>query len=362
MRRRDVVLGGLAAAVLPSTGRGQSPATQSKADDLQQRIAEERARMLATFPFERITTSGRNAVATWERLRDADRGAPVILGDDDSIALIMELWGGEFDLSAYRRSVQDTLDAAARIKHPDDLVRLREVEEQQAAEFLKTFREEHPEWPGPTIIVMQPDGTWRQLGEEESRAAFYAEQREPEVGEWPQVPDVVDGPTVLQEYSAQWSEPDGRAQVREPADGAHAPADGPSGILEALREFGTRLDEFSGQWRLRQTVDIALIPTDDWTAIPAFFQFGAWNACPPPEYHVAALRSWRDRYGAELVGLSHDVLELRVAGRPASRAIALDLAREQYAYCNDIVDQGTGTLSGLAASLMASDWWHFWWD
>jgi hypothetical protein len=38
------------------------------------------------------------------------------------------------------------------------------------------------------------------------------------------------------------------------------------------------------------------------------------------------------------------------------------LAREQYLYCGDIVDQGTGTLSRLATALMADDWWYFWWD
>src|SRR5262249_5046813 len=109
-------------------------------------------------------------------------------------------------------------------------------------------------------------------------------------------------------------------------------------------------------------VHIAIIPTDDWTTIPAYLNWGGWNACPHPEYHIAALRSWRDRFGAELVGLSFDVMNLRVARRPATREAALELAREQYFYCGDIVDQGTGTLSRLAATLMTDDWWFFWWD
>ena len=32
------------------------------------------------------------------------------------------------------------------------------------------------------------------------------------------------------------------------------------------------------------------------------------------------------------------------------------------AYCPDIVDQGTDNLATLAAILMVSDWWFFWWD
>jgi hypothetical protein len=110
------------------------------------------------------------------------------------------------------------------------------------------------------------------------------------------------------------------------------------------------------------TVYIVLVRTEDPTTVPAHLHWGNWNACPAPQYHVAALRSWRDRYGAELVGLNGDTLNLRVARKPSTRDEALDLARLQYAYCNDIVDQGTESLKALAAELMAHDWWFFWWD
>jgi hypothetical protein len=95
---------------------------------------------------------------------------------------------------------------------------------------------------------------------------------------------------------------------------------------------------------------------------PAYLRWGNWNGCPAPEYHVAAFRSWRDRYGAELVGLSHDVVNIHVRRRPKTRGEALDLGRQQYLYCSDIVDQGVGTLNALAAALMEHDWWYFWWD
>jgi hypothetical protein len=107
---------------------------------------------------------------------------------------------------------------------------------------------------------------------------------------------------------------------------------------------------------------IALIPTDDPTAVPAYMHWGNWNACPPPAYHVAALRAWRDVYGAELIGLGADVINLRVSRKPATREEALELARVHYAYCSDIIGQGVGTYRSLAAGLMESDWWFFWWD
>ncbi|HUD89284.1 MAG TPA: DUF4253 domain-containing protein [Xanthobacteraceae bacterium] len=109
-------------------------------------------------------------------------------------------------------------------------------------------------------------------------------------------------------------------------------------------------------------VHIVLVPTDDSSTIPAHLHWGSWNECPAPEYHVAALRHWRDAYGAELVGLGRDTIDLKVARTPATRGEAIELARVQYAYCNDIIDQGTGSYSVLAAQLMAHDWWFFWWD
>jgi hypothetical protein len=109
-------------------------------------------------------------------------------------------------------------------------------------------------------------------------------------------------------------------------------------------------------------VYIGLVPTDDWTTIPAYLRWGGWNGCPAAEYHVAAMRAWRDRYGAELIGMSVDTINIRVAAKPKTRDDALALARDHYIYCTDIIDQDVETYSALAADLMANDWWFFWWD
>lgn len=107
---------------------------------------------------------------------------------------------------------------------------------------------------------------------------------------------------------------------------------------------------------------ILVVPARNGWEVPAYTSWGAWNENPPPELHIAALRSWHERYGAELVGMSADVLDVRVTRRPASREEALALAREHFEYCSDLVYQGTETLAPLAASYMVSDWWYFWWD
>lgn len=75
---------------------------------------------------------------------------------------------------------------------------------------------------------------------------------------------------------------------------------------------------------------------------------------------VSALRSWRDRFGAELVGFSHDVMNLGASRPPCSRGQALALAREHDLFCGDTLNDVT--LAELAAHLIADDWWFFWWD
>jgi hypothetical protein len=111
-----------------------------------------------------------------------------------------------------------------------------------------------------------------------------------------------------------------------------------------------------------ESVDIGLVPTQNSWEVPAQLSFGGWNDCPSPHKQVAVLRYWNHTYGAELVGLSSDVLEMQVARRPATREDAVQLAQEQYWFCYDIVDQGVRTIENLAATLLASDIWYFWWD
>lgn len=145
----------------------------------------------------------------------------------------------------------------------------------------------------------------------------FDEEPEAELGRWPARPDVLQGPSA------------------------------PYNILTG--------DPFDPCY-------ILVVPARHGWDVPAYVGWGGWNENPPPELHIAALRSWHERFGAELVGMSFEVLDLRVARRPATRDEALALAREHFDYCPDIVLQGTDTLAPLAASHMVSDWWYFWWD
>jgi hypothetical protein len=114
--------------------------------------------------------------------------------------------------------------------------------------------------------------------------------------------------------------------------------------------------------RFHDRVYIALIPAEFAWQAPAYLQNGGWNEVPGPAEQVAVLRYWHERHGAHLRAFSSDVMELDVARPPMDRDEGLALAREQFAFCNDVVDQGVGALRALACALQVSRNWYFWWD
>lgn len=140
--------------------------------------------------------------------------------------------------------------------------------------------------------------------------------------------------------------------------------------LEGLEEGewvgGKPSNEFalldSGSGRPREDVRMLLLPTRAPWEAAAHLRWSAPNYNINPEDHVAVHRYWHERYGAELVAVSGDVLEMRVARPPRDRAGAMALAWEQSVYCPDIVMQGTGTVAALAGLLLGAGVWFFWWD
>jgi Domain of unknown function (DUF4253) len=294
---------------------------QPSREEMRKRHEEAVEKVIAAFPYERMEVAGDQALATWESLRASRHGSsPIVVGNNDDLMKIVEGFA-EWPGGPTRKTTEQILEAAGRLRHPDDLITKHSSDMARARERAMQLLRERPDLRPPPEIRLPPDleavlgGNLRALSLEEMLAATVRESG-PELGGWP-------------------SEPMGAPQL-------------------------SVATELSGLPLSR--VQLVILPTDDWTTIPAYLNWGNWNGCPAPEYHVAALRSWRDRFGAELIGLSHDVMNIRVNERPKTRDAALDLAREQYAYCSDIVDQGVETLSALAAVLMQSDWWYFWWD
>ena len=129
---------------------------------------------------------------------------------------------------------------------------------------------------------------------------------------------------------------------------------------EAIHRFLSVWD-FNGE----QTIPIILaeIPVKNPWEVFAYLPFGGWNECPANEEHMAVAKYWFEKYGAFPALMTHDVLEYVLPDvHGIAKEQALDLALEQYAYCNDIVDQGVETVGRLADGLAKSSYWYFWWD
>ncbi|MDQ1232215.1 hypothetical protein QE379_003641 [Sphingomonas sp. SORGH_AS 879] len=153
-----------------------------------------------------------------------------------------------------------------------------------------------------------------------------------------------------------WSAANGGEDLRAPI------GQWPTDIDAGPEAPGLAVAEDITSGKVLDRVHIVMLPARHGWEAPAYLRWGNWNACPPSEYHVAALRDWNRRYGAELIGINGDTMNIRVRTRPQDRADALRLAREMYEYCPDAVEQGAETLSNLAAGLMTTDWWFLWWD
>ena len=133
----------------------------------------------------------------------------------------------------------------------------------------------------------------------------------------------------------------------------------PGGIVEK-GSISLHLDVLTRE--VKEEVLLGLVKISDPWQLPAVLKYGAWNECPEAEVHCALHRRWQSVFGAEIVGMSGDVVECIVRNPPRDREAAKRLAWEQYWYCADIVVQGCGSVTNLAAILLDSDYWYFWWD
>jgi hypothetical protein len=79
------------------------------------------------------------------------------------------------------------------------------------------------------------------------------------------------------------------------------------------------------------------------------------------EDHVAVLRSWQERFGAEIRYLDPVGLGLVVTNPPTDPPEVARVAVEQYAYCDDL-DQFIGEPWLIAQQQVPAANWYFWWD
>lgn len=123
------------------------------------------------------------------------------------------------------------------------------------------------------------------------------------------------------------------------------------------------LHDIEGRLQRDKPHRLALIEAAHGWEVPARLAWsGAVNYDLSGAQHLSVLRRWGQRYGANLLTLGFDTIELLVERPPVGKDEALAVAREQFAYCPDIVWQGVGTIGSLAATQARSSLWYFWWD
>jgi hypothetical protein len=134
----------------------------------------------------------------------------------------------------------------------------------------------------------------------------------------------------------------------------------PGGDPLPLEEVDYRLAGFEELPGCRLIV--ALFPVPEGWQVPAFLRWRAQLWPHDPALHAAALRSWQERYQAELITLGRRTMHLRVGKPPTTRRAALHLAKEHFFYCEDVIPNRVDSLDEMAAWLISGRVWYFVWD
>ncbi len=174
--------------------------------------------------------------------------------------------------------------------------------------------------------------------------------------------------------------PDGRAPGRRPAAlamraadaelalrwGGHCPIDDCTapfgdwfpGLLARPRVPVVRAVAVATQAVACEVEPAAVVRVTRPADVPA--AIGWAGAGPDPVGISAVLRSWEERFGALLVGITADELRLAVAAPPRTHHECLALAAEHVALCREIL--ATDTLRGYARCLRDARGWRLRWE
>jgi hypothetical protein len=74
---------------------------------------------------------------------------------------------------------------------------------------------------------------------------------------------------------------------------------------------------------------------------------------------IRKLRQWDDAYGIDIYMADTDTIQLRLKRLPPDLPA---FAKEVYAFCPDIVDQGVGSVEALEQAIRESREVYLWWD
>ncbi|GAB3295517.1 DUF4253 domain-containing protein [Parasphingorhabdus pacifica] len=108
---------------------------------------------------------------------------------------------------------------------------------------------------------------------------------------------------------------------------------------------------------------LALVPAQHGADVLAVLGWsGAANHVSRTAGLSAMLRSWENRFGARLLRLGPDRVDVSVSAPPQEAEHARAVAAEHWAFCPDRIMQESGSLIDHANEIRGRRTWSFWWD
>lgn len=121
----------------------------------------------------------------------------------------------------------------------------------------------------------------------------------------------------------------------------------------AAHTYFTYLSEQEVNQRIR------VVKTMDQFDILRLEQTAAPNYDITTEQVISQLTLWQKKLGLLVIGAGEDWVDMRITRMPADMA---EFSKEVYAFCPDVVDQGTGTVEKLTVEMDLNRRVFLWWD
>lgn len=107
---------------------------------------------------------------------------------------------------------------------------------------------------------------------------------------------------------------------------------------------------------------ILKVPTRKPWEILGYIPMGGYNECPTPDSQIAVAEYWYKKYKAVPTVITANSIEFMIERPPQNFQDAEKLAYEHYLFCNEIINNGLGSIRKLASILKDSTVWSFWWE
>jgi Domain of unknown function (DUF4253) len=128
----------------------------------------------------------------------------------------------------------------------------------------------------------------------------------------------------------------------------------------ALRKEGLLIFVFEENFNFAgQPNKIAIIKGNDQFEILRIMKTHASSLGIDNSMVVAKLKQWDSEFGLVITGAGVDWLQANFAKQPEQMRT---FAKEAYKFCQDIVEQGTGTIDALGEEMARTNVLYLWWD